>query len=262
VLSAIRSDLDRFTLVGRRALVTGAAGGIGRAIVTALQRAGAGVVATDLAPAPTEALAALVDATSYVGADLRDVAALDSLIARAAEAIGPIDLLVNNAAIIAGARLEETTADLLDSVYAVNFRAPLLLAKAFAGQKDLRAPASVVNLSSSGGLRAVRIGASAYGSMKAALTHATAYLARELGPAGITVNAVAPGSVASGHSGGRSAPAEAAAQALRQQIKERTALGRLGVPDEIADVVVFLASPAARYITGQTILVDGGWLLG
>jgi len=248
-------------LKGRRALVTGAAGGIGHSVVAALHRAGACVVGTDLVSNRPAQLADLLTPERYLAADLSEAGSADDVLLRASEG-GPIDLLVNNAAMITSASLEETTADLLDQVYAVNLRAPLLLARAFAAQPDRRTPASIVNISSSGGLRAVRIGALAYGSLKAALSHATAYLARELGPEGITVNAVAPGSVASGHSTNRSAEAEGASLELRAQIRERTAVGRLGVPEEIADVVVFLASPAARYMTGQTLLVDGGWLLG
>jgi NAD(P)-dependent dehydrogenase (short-subunit alcohol dehydrogenase family) len=260
-MTSVVHEHSPFDLAGRRALVTGAAGGIGRSIVAALHRAGASVVATDRAPERPTQLADLVPPERYLAADLGDATAADDLLRRAT-LDGPIDLLVNNAAVITSATLSETTPDLLDQVYAVNLRAPLLLAKAFAAQVDRPVPGSIVNISSSGGLRAVRIGALAYGSLKAALSHATAYLARELGPEGINVNAVAPGSVASGHTANRSAEAVAASLRMRAQIQERAALGRLGVPEEIADVVVFLASPAARYVTGQTLLVDGGWLLG
>jgi len=88
---------------------------------------------------------------------------------------------------------------------------------------------------------------------------ATAYLAKELGPS-IRVNAIAPGSITSGHAHG-SAEQRERAQTIRAQIVARTAAGRLGTPDEVAALATFLASPAASYITGQTILIDGGWLL-
>lgn len=250
-----------FSLAGRRALVTGAAGGIGRSIVARLQEAGAEVVASDRHPDRPDGLIPLVPANCYLPADLAVVSEAEALLPRVADRVGPVDLLVNNAALITSALLSQTSASLLDEVYSVNFRAPLLLSRAYAAQAMVSSPGAIVNVASAGGIRAVRVGSSAYGSLKAALSHATAYLARELGPSGITVNAVAPGSVASGHSAGRPAEAAAASEQLRRQIRDRTALGRLGVPDDIALVVVFLASPAASYITGQTLLVDGGWLL-
>ncbi|SNQ45257.1 NAD(P)-dependent dehydrogenase, short-chain alcohol dehydrogenase family [Frankia canadensis] len=251
-----------FSLTGRRALVTGAAGGIGRAIVTRLLDAGAEVVATDRHLDRTNELAALVPECRYLSADLSVPDEVEALFARAVAAAGPIDLLVNNAALITSALLPETDADLLDKVYAVNFRAPILLSRAYAELAASDSPGAIVNIGSAGGVRAVRVGSSAYGSLKAALGQATAYLARELGPRGIVVNAVAPGSIASGHSVGRSREASAASRRLRDEIRGRSALGRLGVPDDVALVVVFLASPAAAFITGQTLLVDGGWLLG
>jgi len=232
-----------FSLSGRRALVTGACGGIGRAIVARLQQAGAEVMATDRHATPTAELAAAV-------------------VGHAAAIGGTLDLLVNNAAVIVSASLAETDEALLDLVYGVNFRAPLLVSRAFNEQLPTGCRGSIVNIASAGGVRAVRIGSSAYGSLKAALSHATAYLARELGPAGVRVNAIAPGSIASGHDSARTPEHQMAVVRARQEIQDRTALGRLGEPDDIAWTVVFLASEAASYVTGQTLLVDGGWLLG
>jgi NAD(P)-dependent dehydrogenase (short-subunit alcohol dehydrogenase family) len=249
-------------LIGRRALVTGAAGGIGRGIVDALTRAGATVATTDLAATAPPALASLVSTERYFSVDLADPAASESLVGQAAAALGgPIDLLVNNAAVITNRLLADVTAETMESVFAINFRAPILLSKSFAAQPDRPASSAIVNITSVGGLRAVRVGGLEYGSLKAALVHATAYLARELGPEGVRVNSVAPGSTASGHSAGRSAKAEAASQAMRERVRTETPLGRLGAAGDVADVVVFFASPASRHMTGQTVVVDGGWLL-
>jgi 2-dehydro-3-deoxy-D-gluconate 5-dehydrogenase len=243
------------------AVVTGGVTGIGRSIAEHFLATGADVTVVDRDPDGAAKLEGIVKPGNYLCADLADSEALATVLPAAADRMGGLNILVNNAAVITSRSLADTTVPYLDEVYATNFRAPLMLCRSFAELAD-GAGGQIINIASAGGIRAVRNGSSAYGSMKAALISATAYLARELGPAGIRVNAIAPGSIATGHSAGRSPEAAAASAAARAAIVERTAVGRLGIPADIATVAVFLASPAAAYIAGQTILVDGGWLLG
>ena len=254
------SDWGPFSLRGRRALITGGAGGIGRAITQRYVEAGAAVVVVDRDPEGATKLAHLVPEQHYLCLDLATPDAATHAFDAAEQAVGNIDILVNDAALIASCSLAETTAEFLDRIYAINFRAPLLLSAEFARRLDADRDGMIVNIASSGGVRAVRVGSSAYGSLKAALISATAYLAKELGPR-IRVNAIAPGSIRSGHDAHRSPEQTQATQLARAAIAERSALGRLGETDEIATLAVFLASNASSYVTGQSILVDGGWLL-
>jgi NAD(P)-dependent dehydrogenase (short-subunit alcohol dehydrogenase family) len=177
----------------------------------------------------------------------------------AADLVGSIDVLVNDAAIMGGQPIEDLSIEFIDTMYRINFRAPVLLAQAFARQFDgALGTGRIINLASIGGLRAQHAHV-AYGSLKAALASATMHLAQELGPRGITVNAIAPGSIKTGHE----IPPDRRERvdALRARYVERAALGRLGEPDEVACVATFLASGASSYVTGQTIVVDGGWIL-
>jgi 3-oxoacyl-[acyl-carrier protein] reductase len=251
VTSPVPYGSDAFSLAGTHALVTGAGRGIGRAIAERFVACGAHVTAVDRAfPHPPPA------SVAHLTADLRDVDGYRYLFDRAESIWGQVNVLVNNAAMIVGKPLDQLSAGFIHDVAVVNFTAPMLLCQEFAYRRP--APGRIVNISSSGGLRVSYNGGSVYGSLKAALLTATAYLAKELGP-DIIVNAIAPGSITSGHD----QPDDAAARsnAIRARMVERTAVGRLGHPDEVAALAAFLASPACSYITGQTILIDGGCYL-
>jgi len=252
------ADWGPFSLRGRTALITGGAGGIGRAITRRYIEAGAEVVVADRDPDGPAKLADLLPPDRYLRFDLAAPGVPVALFDAAEAVVGTVNVLVNDAAMIASRSLADTTTEFLDEIHAINFRAPVLLTREFA--RRLEHGGAVVNIASSGGVRAVRVGSSAYGSSKAALISATAYLAKELGPR-IRVNAIAPGSIMSGHDAGRAPEQMHATQAARAAIAERAALGRLGDTDEIATTAVFLASRASSYITGQSLLVDGGWLL-
>jgi NAD(P)-dependent dehydrogenase (short-subunit alcohol dehydrogenase family) len=172
--------------------------------------------------------------------------------ARALEALGWVDVLVNNAATAARVAVTETTADLIDVMMAVNVRAPLLLVAALAPQMAQRGTGSIINLSSVSALVGTPKRA-AYAASKGALDSATRSLAIELGPMGIRVNSVAPGVV------------DTALWARNKQISgvvdavnALTPLRRWAQPDDVSDVIVFLASDQARFVTGQTISPDGG----
>jgi len=253
-LPSLPRGIEAFSVAQRRVIVTGGARGIGRAIARRFMDDGATVAVIDRSPRS----AADVDVAAHVTADLARpdecVGAFDEVIRK----LGDVDVLINNAAIIQSMSIEDVSADFIADLSAVNFTAPVLLCREFArhcGQRQ----AQIVNIASSGGVRVSFPGNTVYGSLKAALAMATAYLAKELGPQ-MRVNAIAPGSIASGHAHTSPASEERSRQ-LRQRIVERTALRRLGEPDEVAALAVFLASDASRYITGQTVLIDGGWLL-
>jgi NAD(P)-dependent dehydrogenase (short-subunit alcohol dehydrogenase family) len=251
--SPLPLGLDAFSLDGVHALVTGGGRGIGRAVVERFVACGAHVTVVDreyIDPAPP------LPGSAHVLADLTETRHED-VFDQAESMWGPVNVLVNNAALIAALPLADVSLSFIETMTAVNFSVPVLLSQEFAKRGPTRG--RIVNLASSGGVRVSHVGNSVYGSLKAALSMATAYLAKELGP-DVLVNAIAPGSIASGHAE-PSGAAAARARIIRAQIVERTAVGRLGHPDEVAALATFLASPASSYITGQTILIDGGWLL-
>jgi 3-oxoacyl-[acyl-carrier protein] reductase len=226
-------------LAGKRAVVTGSASGIGRATAEALAAAGARVAGLDLHESATEV--SLVGDTSRV----EDVE-------RAADALGGIDVWVNNAARLFVRPVVDTTdeewhgllgANLHGYFYGCRAAARRMLAQGTGGR--------IVNVTSAVNFAAVA-DLSAYGAAKGAIASLTKALALELAPAGVTVNAVAPGATETPMN------ADAYTDEVRRTYEQRIPLGRIGTAADVADVVVFLASDAARYMTGQELLVDGG----
>jgi NAD(P)-dependent dehydrogenase (short-subunit alcohol dehydrogenase family) len=171
---------------------------------------------------------------------------------RALEAVGTVDVLVNNAAVAARLATVDLDAALVDTMLAVNVRAPLLLIAALAPSMIERGAGSIVNLSSVSGLVGTPRRA-AYAASKGALDAATRSLAIELGPSGVRVNAVAPGVVDT-----EMWARNKAVPGVVEGIEAQTPLRRWATADDVADVIVFLASDAARFVTGETISVDGG----
>lgn len=244
--------MTRFSLEGRTAIVTGASRGIGAAIAEALDDQGATVL---LCGRDGDALGSIAGRlerpTEPLIADLANEGDVRDLAARALER-GPIDILVNNAGV--GVRMDSTDLDavIIDSIHAVNVRALLLLTTALLPPMIGRGSGSIINVSSISGVRGTPRRA-AYAASKGAVDAMTRSLAMEFGPAGIRVNAVAPGAIETDMwERNRAIPG------VIESIESQTALRRWGTPDDIADVVAFLASDAARYVTGQTIEVDGG----
>jgi NAD(P)-dependent dehydrogenase (short-subunit alcohol dehydrogenase family) len=245
--------VNPFSLDGRGALVTGASRGIGAATARALDRAGARVALTGRRGAELEQVASRLehDPIVIVG-DLRDPEAPASIAERARIALGAIDVLVNNAATAARLDTVDTDAALVDDMLAVNVRAPLLLIGAVVPSMIERGGGSIVNLSSVSGVVGTPRRA-AYAASKGALDAMTRSLAVELGPKGIRVNAVAPGVVDTAlWAKNKAIPG------VVEGIEQQTPLRRWAVAEDIADVIVFLASDAARMITGETISADGG----
>ncbi len=240
-------------LEGRTALVTGASRGIGAAIARALDRAGARVALVARDRDALDAVAArLTNDPVVLTADLAEPDVPARLVAEVCDRLGGIDVLVNNAAVAARAPTEQLDAALVDRLYAVNVRAPLLLIAALIPSMVERGSGVIISLSSVSAVVGTPRRA-AYAATKGAIDAATRSLAIELGPHGIRVNSVAPGVVDT-----EMWARNKAIPGVVGQIEALTPLRRWSTPDDVADVVVFLASDAARFVTGETMSVDGG----
>jgi 3-oxoacyl-[acyl-carrier protein] reductase len=229
-----------------KALVTGAGRGLGRAVSERLSRDGLSIVAVDLDGDSAAATAAAVGGTSY-RCDVSDGKAVSEL----ATQVGPIDVLVNNAGIWTyGSILDASGAD-VDRVLAVNFMGTLNVCRSFVPGMVAAGGGAIVNLSSLAAAMAAT-GVEVYPITKSAVEALTRQLAQELGPSGIRVNAIGPGSMLT----------EGTAHAYQgERMAQRAALvplRRVGTPEDIANAVSFLASDQASYISGQIIYVDGG----
>jgi NAD(P)-dependent dehydrogenase (short-subunit alcohol dehydrogenase family) len=241
-------------LHGRTALVTGASRGIGAATAVALDRAGARVA---LAARDGERLrvvaAELSNDPVVLEVDLADPDAPGRLAAAASAGLGGgVDVLVNNAAVAQRLPITAHDAELIDRMHAVNVRAPLLLIAALVPAMIERGGGTIINLSSVSALVGTPMRAG-YGATKGAVDAASRCLARELGEHGIRVNTVAPGVVDTDlWARNKQIPG------VIEQVNDQTPLGRWATPQDIADVIVFLASDAARFITGATLRPDGG----
>ncbi len=246
--------VDAFSLDGRTALVTGASRGIGAATARALDRAGARVV---LCARSHDALAdvanELRNTPVVIALDLGDPAAPEELAAEALGAMGGhIDILVNNAAL--GVRMDSIDLDgaTIDRMLQLNVRNLLLLTTALIPAMVAAGRGSVVNVSSVSGRQGTPR-RSGYAASKGAVDALTRSLAMEFGPSGVRVNAVAPGVIDT-----VMWAKNKAIPGVVEGIEAQTALRRWGSPEDVADVIVFLASDAARFVTAQTIEVDGG----
>jgi NAD(P)-dependent dehydrogenase (short-subunit alcohol dehydrogenase family) len=234
-------------LEGKVALVTGATSGIGKAAAIRLAAQGATVVVHGRDVTRGVAVVAEIEngggSARFVGADLTEP--MEAL--RLAREAGDVDILVNNAGVPWFGPSERLAANTLDQLFAANVQAPYLLVSVLAPKMAARGDGVIINIAS----RAGTVGqpdSAAYGATKAALTSLARSWAAEYGPAGIRVNAISPGPVYTG----------AAKRELFDASGKTTLLGRAAEPHEIADVIGFLASPRASYITGTNIAVDGG----
>ncbi len=247
-------------LSGRKALVTGAAHGIGQACALAFARAGADVVLMDIDAEGVEAAAAAIALETgqhVVGlvCDVSDASAARQAVDQAAVLIGPIDLLLNNAGILAAGDILTARLEDFDRVLSVNLRAAFVIGQAVAqAMVASNLQGSIINMSSINAVMAIPTQL-AYVTSKGAMNQLTRAMALGLAPHRIRVNAIGPGTIATDILKGVMTTPDAA-----RGILSRTPLKRFGEPDEIGRVAVFLASEDASYFTGQTLYPDGGRL--
>lgn len=247
--------MTALSLSGKRALVTGAARGIGRAIACELAAAGADVVinyagsreAAEQVAADCRALGVRALA---VQADVADSAAVARLFAESVEFLGGLDILVNNAGITRDGLLLRLSDDDIDKVLATNLRGAMLCARAAAKIMLKQRSGRVINISSVVALCG-NAGQTNYAAAKAGLIGMSKSLARELGGRGVTVNVLAPGFIETDMTAVLS-------DGQREQMLSRVPLGRAGLPQDVANAVRFLAADEAGYITGQVLGIDGG----
>lgn len=252
------SVLPVFEVPGRVAMVTGAARGLGRAIALALAAAGADIALGFRDVATGAGLAGEIERLGRRALPLQmDISRLDEIgpaVAKAVERFGRLDILVNNAGIAPGNPAQEVREEDFDATVAVNLKGTFFTSQAAGRVMIEQGYGRIINLGSQAGAVALP-GESVYCMTKAAIAHLTRCLAIEWGQYGITVNAVAPTFIRTPGT----EPALSDPQFRADVIERIAALHRIGEPVEVAGVVVFLASPAASLITGETILVDGGW---
>ena len=250
--------LPSFDLEGRVALVTGAARGLGRSIAAALAHAGADVALGLHSLAGADEAISAVESQGRrclpLAMDMLDLDQVRAAVVAAAGQLGRLDILVNNVGVGPENLAVDVNVDDFDYTVAVNLKGTFFASQAAARLMIPQGYGRVINLSSQAGFVALPT-ESVYCMTKAAITHLTKCLAVEWGPHGITVNGVAPTFIRTPGTG----PA-LSDPAFERDVTERiAALHRIGEPVEVAGAVVFLASPAASLITGETILIDGGW---
>ncbi|MGP3935863.1 SDR family NAD(P)-dependent oxidoreductase [Nonomuraea sp. KM88] len=240
---------------GRGVIVTGAGTGIGRAAALAFARAGAHVLGVGRRADVLRETADQHPAIAVHAADVRGEHAPETIVGAAIERWGRLDVLVNSAGATAMMALADTDAERVGDLFALNVTAPSLLARA--ALPHLKAArGAIVNVSSTYGHRPLP-GAAHYAASKAALEQLTRSWALELAPDGIRVNALAPGPTESEALAASGLPQDTVEQ-IKQDEAARIPLGRRGEPDEVAAWIVHLADPAATWITGQVLTVDGG----
>lgn len=241
---------------GKSVLVTGGASGIGQSIALAFARAGADVAVTYMTSDPSGTLATLLSTgvrAMAVEADLRSEPVVDEVVRKTVETFGHLDVLVaNTGGLLKRSRVVETPLTLWNDVIAVNLTTTFLCCRAALRHMEPRKTGNLILLSSLAAHDGGGSGASHYAATKGAILTYTRALAKEVGPLGIRVNGVAPGLI-----GTRFHDTFTPPEARRATV-EKTPLRREGTPDDVAGAALFLASPAASFLTGETIEVNGG----
>jgi NAD(P)-dependent dehydrogenase (short-subunit alcohol dehydrogenase family) len=240
----------------RIAVVTGSGRGIGRGYATALAGAGYAIAVVDLDLASAEETVALLEKESFVAhafqADVSDQASVRQLAAGVQDRFGTVHVLVNNAALYHSIRLDsqmEVDIDYWRKMFAVNVEGVLLCTQSFAPMMIEQGYGRIINQTSMG---AYMGGGGAYAVSKVALLGVTQGFARELGKHGITVNAIAPGLVFT------EATAATVSEAAQEAMVARAAIPIQGQPEDLASALLYFASEDSRWVTGQTLVVDGG----
>ena len=241
-------------LAGQVAIVTGASQGLGRAIAIALGKAGARVACIarnkDKLAETVDAIQSADGQAEAFACDVKDSESVQRVVDEVAEKWGRLDILVNNAGITRDTLIPRMQDDQWDEVIATNLRGTFLFTRAATRPMMQQRYGRIINISSVSGLMG-NPGQANYSASKAAVIGMTRTVARELASRKITVNAVAPGFI-------ESEMTEALGPALHEEVKKRVPAKRLGKPEEIADAVLYLASPSSSYITGHTLTIDGG----
>jgi 3-oxoacyl-[acyl-carrier protein] reductase len=248
-------------LSGHTAVVTGASRGLGRAIARRLAREGAAIGINYLAqPERAESLAGEIRAAGgravALQADIGDPAQVTAMMDRAAAELGPVSILVNNAGVVYRATLENFEATGMERMRRTNVDGLIHVTRAAVPGMKQRRYGRIVNLTSVAAHGTTLPGTTFYSATKAAVIALTRRFAMELGPFGITVNAVAPGFILTDMV--KEGRTEEEYRQLVNDVRERAMLGTVGEPDDIANAVAFLAAPESRFITAQTLTVDGG----
>ena len=240
-----------FDLTGKTALVTGATGGIGGAIARALHRQGAVVAISGTRREALDALAAELGARVHVlPCDLGDAAAVEALVPAAEAALGQLDILVNNAGITRDNIFMRMKDEEWDRVIAVDLTAGFRLARAAIKGMMRRRTGRIISITSVVGVTG-NPGQANYAAAKAGMIGMTKSLAAEVASRNITVNCVAPGFIATPMT-------DVLNDKQREAVLGRVPMGRLGTPEDVAAAVIYLASDAAGYVTGQTLHANGG----
>lgn len=254
--------LDMFRLEGRTALVTGGGHGIGRHLSIGLAEAGADVVVVGRKPRPLEEVAAAIEALGCsawpVQADLAQLGEIDRLLERVAQIAPDLDILVNNAGVLWSAPTLDYPMSAWDKVFNLNVRSLFYLSQQVARGMRERGGGSIVNIGSISAWRSADDSEEpvvAYNASKGAVAALTQDMAVKLAADRIRVNSIAPGAFLTDMMNHLTTDAATQA-AFEQRIPQR----RSGTEDDIKGVVVFLAGPASAFMTGQTLVVDGGWL--
>jgi 3-oxoacyl-[acyl-carrier protein] reductase len=257
--------VDPFRLDGRSVLITGAARGIGYATALRMLEAGASVAINDIdrdaLDAATQDLGGAGPQVLPIAADVSDISAHERIVRQVVDELGSLDVLVNNAGSFEPSSLDRLDPDLVDRQLALNVKGLAFLSSACA--QVMKPGSAIINLSSLGGVRPPFTGLAAYHATKGAVDSLTRDMALEWGPRGIRVNGAGPGGILTEGGGQVSEDPLYPAEVMDEIRRRATArpLGRMGYADDLAMAIVFLASPAAGFVTGQQLLVDGGYYL-
>jgi 2-dehydro-3-deoxy-D-gluconate 5-dehydrogenase len=256
---------DLIKLTGKKALVTGAAMGIGFAAGYRLAEAGAAVTLTDFndekGRRAADDLVSQGFKASFLHCDVRNEEEIIKTTAEACTAMGGLDILINNAGIYPSMPFLEITPEHLEKVLAVNLKGLLYFSREAGKLMSAQNGGVIVNISSIDGIRPSSAGLAAYDASKGGVQMLTRSMALELGRKGIRVNAIAPGSIMTEGAAAKALSSGASRETMRT-VMARIPLGRMGAADDISRAALFLASDLASYMTGSTIVVDGGYLVG
>ncbi|CAN5803297.1 SDR family oxidoreductase [soil metagenome] len=250
-----RGTVELFDLTGRLVLVSGAGHGLGLGTAAAFAGAGALVAAMDIDVSILEKVAQEQGFRAVLSADVQDTPSVDKAVAEAVAQLGGLDVIVNAAAQYPPGSLVGEPAELMEDVFSTNVAGYARVVRAAYPALSKSRAGRVINFSSVMAFSADPPNLGAYVTSKAAIIGYTRALARELGPQGICVNSLAPGSIPT-----RSTAVVGDVEAFQNRLMSIQCIKRFGRPEDVAATAMFLASDAAGFITGQTLLVDGGWV--